>query len=134
MFVWSLSLYNIIEFKVSFFYAKSRTCSFIVLNIKKAPTSLKTVKLGKVRSVGHNKLPNATGYIIYRKNGNKWEKIAVTAKNSYTHVASRKWPIRPGHSYTYTVRAYRKNGKNKIYGGYNKAGMKGKIPSGKKAV
>ena len=107
----------------------------------KVPTSLKTVKLGKVRSVGHNKLrltwskvPNATGYIIYRKNGNKWEKIAVTAKNSYTHVASRKWPIRPGHSYTYTVRAYRKNGKNKIYGGYNKAGMKGKIPSGKKTV
>ena len=30
MFVWSLSLYNIIEIKVSFFYAKSRTCSFIV--------------------------------------------------------------------------------------------------------
>ena len=30
MFVWSLSLYNIIEVKVSFFYAKSRTCSFIV--------------------------------------------------------------------------------------------------------
>ena len=29
MFVWSLSLYNIIEIKVSFFYAKSRTCSFI---------------------------------------------------------------------------------------------------------
>lgn len=120
------------------YYVPQKT---IILNIKKAPTSLKTVKLGKVRSVGHNKLrltwskvPNATGYIIYRKNGNKWEKIAVTAKNSYTHVASRKWPIRPGHSYTYTVRAYRKNGKNKIYGGYNKAGMKGKIPSGKKAV
>ena len=32
MFVWSLSLYNIIEVKVSFFYAKSRTCSFIVSN------------------------------------------------------------------------------------------------------
>ena len=29
MFVWSLSLYNIIEIKVSFFYAKSRTCAFI---------------------------------------------------------------------------------------------------------
>ena len=33
MFVWSLSLYNIIEFKVPFFYAKSRTCSFIVSNL-----------------------------------------------------------------------------------------------------
>ena len=30
MFVLSLSLYNTIEFKVPFFYAKSRTCSFIV--------------------------------------------------------------------------------------------------------
>ena len=33
MFVLALSLYNTIEFKVSFFYAKSRTCSFIVDNI-----------------------------------------------------------------------------------------------------
>ena len=33
MFVWSLSLYNTIEFKVSFFYAKSRTCSFIANKI-----------------------------------------------------------------------------------------------------
>ena len=31
MFVLSLSLYNTIEFKVPFFYAKSRTCSFIVI-------------------------------------------------------------------------------------------------------
>ena len=29
MFVLALSLYNTIEFKVSLFYAKSRTCSFI---------------------------------------------------------------------------------------------------------
>ena len=33
MFVLALSLYNTIEFKVSFFYAKSRTCSFIDLFI-----------------------------------------------------------------------------------------------------
>ena len=33
MLVWSLSLYNTIEFKVSFFYAKSRTCSFIVYKL-----------------------------------------------------------------------------------------------------
>ena len=35
MFVLALSLYNTIEFKVSFFYAKSRTCSFIVIKISK---------------------------------------------------------------------------------------------------
>ena len=35
MLVWSLSLYNTIEFKVSFFYAKSRTCSFIDKKIDK---------------------------------------------------------------------------------------------------
>ena len=34
MFVWSLSLYNINEFEVSFFYAKSQTCSFIEKRIK----------------------------------------------------------------------------------------------------
>ena len=33
MFVLALSLYNTIEFKVSFFYAKSRTCSFIVYSL-----------------------------------------------------------------------------------------------------
>ena len=33
MLVWSLSLYNTIEFKVSFFYAKSRTCSFIDIKL-----------------------------------------------------------------------------------------------------
>ena len=33
MFVLSLSLYNTIEFKVPFFYAKSRTCSFIAKKI-----------------------------------------------------------------------------------------------------
>ena len=33
MFVWSLSLYNTIGIKVSFFYAKSRTCSFIVCKL-----------------------------------------------------------------------------------------------------
>jgi len=34
MFVLALSLYNTIEFKVSFFYAKSQTCSFIVFDLK----------------------------------------------------------------------------------------------------
>ena len=33
MFVLSLSLYNTIEFNVPFFYAKSRTCSFIVCKL-----------------------------------------------------------------------------------------------------
>ena len=45
MFVWSLSLYNIIEVKVSFFYAKSRTCSFIVYKDKKATSAIAMKKI-----------------------------------------------------------------------------------------
>ncbi|MFR8706264.1 MAG: desmoglein-4 [Subdoligranulum sp.] len=43
MLVWSLPLYNTIELKVSFFYAKSRTCSFIVMNLRKSILALSVV-------------------------------------------------------------------------------------------
>ena len=46
MFVWSLSLYNTIGIKVSFFYAKSRTCSFIV-NKKRISISLYVLNIGR---------------------------------------------------------------------------------------
>ena len=117
------------------YYVPEKT---ITLKIENPVTSLGTVKLGKVKSAGYNKLsltwsavPDATGYIVYRKSGKHWKKIAVTSKNSYKHIASKKFPIKTGETYLYTVKAYRKTGKTTIYGGYNKKGMKGKAIAGK---
>lgn len=111
------------------YYVPEKT---ITLKIKPA-TTLGTVKLGTVKSAGYNKLsltwsavPDATGYSVFRKNGNHWEKIATTSENSYKHISSKKFPIKTGVTYMYTVRAYRKSGKSIIYGNYDKNGMKGK--------
>ena len=112
------------------YYVPEKT---ITLKIEEPVTSLETAKLGKVKSSGYNKLsltwsavPNATGYIIYRKKGSQWKKIATTSANSYVHVSSREFPIKTGETYVYTVKAYRKTGSSTIYGGYDKTGMKGK--------
>ena len=50
MFVWSLSLYNIIEFKVPFFYAKSRTCSFIGNRLKNETTTISQEKINEIKA------------------------------------------------------------------------------------
>jgi len=55
MFVLALSLYNTIEFKVSFFYAKSRTCSFIVSYLRKKLTALHAnIQIKATRNVGYS--------------------------------------------------------------------------------
>ena len=69
MLVWSLSLYNTIEFKVSFFYAKSRTCSFIVCNLSK---DLRFDELRKVlESYGYemNAPRSGSSHYTFRKQG-----------------------------------------------------------------
>lgn len=63
---------------------------------------------------------NANGYVIYRKNENtrKWERIAVTHNRTFTDTKVKK-----GHSYTYTVKAYKTlYGKN-YFSEYNKTGI-----------
>lgn len=91
-----------------------------------------TVKLTKITAVDYNKIKvqwnkasNATSYVIYYKpyGSKSWKKIKrVSSKTtSYTHTASKSFPITVGQKYTYTVKAY--NSKAKKYGKYNTKGL-----------
>ena len=70
------------------------------------------VKFLKIKAAASNNLrlswtsvTGATGYQIYRLVGKKWYRIATTTKNYYVHTSSKKYPIKPGISYSYKVRA-----------------------------
>ena len=91
-----------------------------------------TVKLSSIKAVDYNKInikwkkaSGATNYIVYYKEAGskKWIKIKTldSAKSSYTHTSSKKYPIDTGYKYTYTVKAYNK--KTKKSGAYNKKGL-----------
>lgn len=91
-----------------------------------------TVKLSSIKAVNYNKInikwkktSGTTNYIIYYKEAGskKWIKIKTldSAKSSYTHTSSKKYPIDTGYKYTYTVKAYNK--KTKKSGAYNKKGL-----------
>ena len=91
-----------------------------------------TVKLSSIKATDYNKInikwkkaSGATNYIVYYKEAGskKWIKIKTldSAKSSYTHTSSKKYPIDTGYKYTYTVKAYNK--KTKKSGAYNKKGL-----------
>lgn len=100
------------------------------LTVKPVPAA---VKLKSIESAAYNKLKiswkpveGADGYYIYRKTNGKWKKIGTTKKTTYVHTGSSKNPIKTGIKYTYTVKAYCKNGKKAVSGGYDKNGITGK--------
>ena len=73
----------------------------------------------------------ATSYRIYYKQAGtrKWTTLAtISSKNlKYTHKSSRKYPLKGGKKYTYTVRAYNKYGKK--WSSYDKKGKTVTIPA-----
>lgn len=95
---------------------------------KKKPS---TVTVTSVKSTAYNsatvrwkKAKYATSYRIYYKQAGakKWIKLKdVKAKTTgYMHKSSKKYPLKAGKRYVYTVRAYNKYGKK--WGNYNKNG------------
>lgn len=95
---------------------------------KKKPSK---VTVTSVKSTAYNsatvrwkKAKYATSYRIYYKQfgAKKWIKLKdVNAKaTGYTHKSSKKYPLKAGKRYVYTVRAYNKYGKK--WGNYNKNG------------
>lgn len=62
----------------------------------------------------------ADGYIVYRKESGKWERIAVLNGNilKYTDTDTQI-----GSTYRYTVKAFVKTSSGTVYGGYNKQGV-----------
>ena len=82
--------------------------------------------LKKVASVDYNKIQivwnavsGATGYAVFRKEGNVWKYIGATAGTSYIHTSSKNHPIVTDKTYRYTVRAYRKIGSKYVYSAYS---------------
>lgn len=95
---------------------------------KKKPS---TATVTSVKSTAYNsatvrwkKAKYATSYRIYYKQfgAKKWIKLKdVNAKTTgYTHKSSKKYPLKAGKRYVYTVRAYNKYGKK--WGSYNTKG------------
>lgn len=84
----------------------------------------------KVASTGYNslkvsweKVNGATGYRIYFKkdNAKKWSTLATFENGSLTSCEHRK--LTTGVNYTYTVRAYYKDGNKTIWGDFNQTGV-----------
>lgn len=93
--------------------------------------SVKAKAYNKV-TITWKKAAGATHYLIYRKNGTKWERVATLEGaniTSYTHTSSKAYPVNPGTSYVYTVRSYTNTGNT--YGLYDKNGKSVKTSLGK---
>ena len=100
---------------------KRKRCSFLALLVlavmllmpatTQAAAKPGTVKLSSIKATDYNKInikwkkaSGATNYIVYYKEAGskKWIKIKTldSAKSSYTHTSSKKYPIDTGYKYT----------------------------------
>ena len=86
-------------------------------------------KLGKITTsynsitVKWNTVSGANGYQVYRKvNSGKWKVVKNTTGTSY-----KDKNVKAGYKYSYTVKAHKKVNGKKVYSGYNKKGLSGKL-------
>ena len=88
------------------------------------PAITKVTATKNSATVTWKKSKYATSYRIYYKQAGakKWTTLAtISSKNlKYTHKSSRKYPLKGGKKYTYTVRAYNKYGRK--WSSYDKKG------------
>ena len=101
---------------------------------KRTPTRPVITKVTATKNsatVTWKKSKYATSYRIYYKQAGakKWTTLATISskKLKYTHKSSRKYPLKGGKKYTYTVRAYNKYGKK--WSSYDKKGKTVTIPA-----
>ena len=101
---------------------------------KRTPTRPVITKVTATKNsatVTWKKSKYATSYRIYYKQAGtkKWTTLAtISSKNlKYTHKSSRKYLLKGGKKYTYTVRAYNKYGKK--WSSYDKKGKTVTIPA-----
>ncbi len=100
----------------------------------KTPSAVSVTKAAAAKNsvtVTWKKSKYATSYRIYYKQAGakKWTTLAtISSKNlKYTHKSSKKYPLKGGKKYTYTVRAYNKYGKE--WSSYDKKGKTVTIPA-----
>ena len=101
---------------------------------KRTPTRPVITKVTATKNsatVTWKKSKYATSYRIYYKQAGakKWTTLATinSKKLKYTHKSSRKYPLKGGKKYTYTVRAYNKYGRK--WSSYDKKGKTVTIPT-----
>ena len=101
---------------------------------KQTPTRPAITKVTATKNsatVTWKKSKYATSYRVYYKQAGtkKWVTLAtVSSKNlKYTHKSSRKYPLKGGKKYVYTVRAYNKYGKK--WSSYDTKGKTVTIPA-----
>ncbi len=74
-------------------------------------------------TVKWNTVSGADGYQVYRKvNSGKWKVVKNTTGTSY-----KDKNVKAGYKYSYTVKAHKKVNGKKVYSGYNKKGLSGKL-------
>ena len=100
----------------------------------KTPSAVSVTKAAAAKNsvtVTWKRASNATSYRVYYKQAGakKWTRLAtISSKNlRYTHKSSKKYPLKGGKKYTYTVRAYNKYGKK--WSSYDKKGKTVTIPA-----
>ena len=95
------------------------------------PAITKVTATKNSATVTWKKSKYATSYRIYYKQAGakKWTTLAtISSKNlKYTHKSSRKYPLKGGKKYTYTVRAYNKYGRK--WSSYDTKGKTVTIPA-----
>ena len=72
---------------------------------------------GKI-NLSWTKTAAADGYRVFVKYNGKWQALGNTASASYTYPKAKS-----GRTYTFTVRAYKKNGSGYIWSSYDKTGI-----------
>lgn len=94
-----------------------------------AAIDVATPTMSSIKISGRNKIifswkqvKGVAGYRVYRKTGNSgWKTVKnITGSKNVTFTDTK---VSTGVSYTYTVRAYRKSGKNTIWSRYNEKGL-----------
>ena len=100
----------------------------------KTPSAVSVTKAAAAKNsvtVTWKRASNATSYRVYYKQAGarKWTVLAnVSSKTTkYVHKTSKKYPLKGGKKYTYTVRAYNKYGKK--WSSYDKKGKTVTIPA-----
>ena len=100
----------------------------------KTPSAVSVTKAAAAKNsvtVTWKRASNATSYRVYYKKAGarKWTVLAnVSSKTTkYVHKSSRKYPLKGGKKYTYTVRAYNKYGKK--WSSYDRKGKTVTIPA-----
>ncbi len=97
--------------------AKTSSAKAVTAPAKPKLSSVKKSGSGKCK-LTWKKVMGASGYEIYQKTGNgKYKKVKTLTSGSKTSLT--KSGMKKGKTYTFKIRAYKKNGSQKVYSAYS---------------